>query len=164
MHSARICRPFSECSEPVGQSADRYLASSGRSPGVNELQTHLAILGDEHGSSMPHTRYRESPPITTGSFVSRTISSKVGRRPDFIWLMNSVMGATVLTLVIPGLHHDNPRAGLPRMWRMNMLEGSTGSVAIEVALLRPQFSLGLSRRSITIVSTGPRVDSSLNPR
>ena len=74
-------------------------------------------------------RYRESPPITIGSFVSRTISSKVGRRPDFIWLMNSVMGATVLTLLIPGIHHDKPRAGLPRMWRINMLEVSTGSVA-----------------------------------
>ena len=34
--------------------------------------------------------------------------------------MNSAMGATVLTLVIPGLHHGKPRAGLPRMWRINI--------------------------------------------
>ena len=39
-----------------------------------------------------------------------------------------MIGATVLTLLIPGLHHVKPRAGLPRMWRINMLEESTGSV------------------------------------
>src|SRR4030095_7843548 len=85
-----------------------------------------ALLPAAQASRVGH--YRESPPSTTGSFVSRTISWKVGRRPVFIWLMNSLMGATVLTLLIPGIHHDKPRAGTPRMWRMNMLEESTGSV------------------------------------
>src|SRR5262245_51922708 len=48
--------------------------------------------------------------------------------------------------------------------RREVTEIGAGSVHYRDTECTAQFSLGFSRRSITIVSTGPRVDSSLNPK
>src|SRR5688572_13697992 len=43
MHSAAICHFVSGCSEPVGQSADGYLASIERSRGVRNIHAEISV-------------------------------------------------------------------------------------------------------------------------